>query len=207
MRRTGIFALPYRCTWWTWWNVFQAGALSRDLIGVLIWQFSLLDSSSRRSKRLARGFSPSCLAPRDKRTGKLFEINMRQELDFHSYGWTVDPWELIGPGEWCRLGRRNPCRGQLKRAVAAAGTSTGTEHSGRGDLLVLFANLFSRTFSRQSLLYPALLARLQVVGVTLHFLNDVFRLNLALESTQGILQRLTFLQSNFCQNSSPPNQN
>jgi hypothetical protein len=37
--------------------------------------------------------------------------------------------------------------------------------------------------------------------------NDVFRLNLALEPTQGVLDRLTLLQSNFCQNSSPPNQN
>jgi hypothetical protein len=35
--------------------------------------------------------------------------------------------------------------------------------------------------------------------VTLHFLNNVFRLNLALEPAQGILNRLTFLQSNFCQ--------
>ena len=41
--------------------------------------------------------------------------------------------------------------------------------------------LFSGPLSRQSLLHSALLARLQVVGVTLHFLNDVsdvFRLNL-----------------------------
>jgi len=66
-------------------------------------------------------------------------------------------------------------------------------------LIWLPANLFSGTLSRQSLLHPPLLARLQVVGVTLHFLNDVFRLNLALESTQGILQRLALLQSNFSQ--------
>ena len=39
--------------------------------------------------------------------------------------------------------------------------------------------------------------------MTLHFLNDVFRLNFALEPTQGILQRLAFLQSNFCQTHHP----
>jgi hypothetical protein len=39
----------------------------------------------------------------------------------------------------------------------------------------------------QSFLQSAHLTRLQAVGVTLHFLNDVFRLNLALEATQGIL--------------------
>lgn len=37
----------------------------------------------------------------------------------------------------------------------------------------------------------------------LHFLNDVPRLNLALESTQGILQRLALLQSNLRQNHHP----
>src|SRR6266581_4941314 len=55
------------------------------------------------------------------------------------------------------------------------------------NLIRLSANLFSGTLSRQSLLQSALLTRLQVVGVTLHFLNDVFRLNLALEPTEGIL--------------------
>ena len=50
-----------------------------------------------------------------------------------------------------------------------------------------FANLLSSTLSRQSLLHPALRARLQVEGVAFHFLNDVFRLNLALEATEGII--------------------
>src|SRR2546428_4872261 len=71
------------------------------------------------------------------------------------------------------------------------------------NLIRLSANLFSGTLSRQSLLQSALIARLQVVGVTLHFLNDVFRLNLALEPTKGILQRLALLQSNFCQTHHP----
>ena len=67
----------------------------------------------------------------------------------------------------------------------------------------LSAILFSGTLSRQSLLQSALLARLQVVGVTPHFLNDVFRLNLALESAEGTFDALTFLKSNFCHDDTP----
>ncbi len=54
-------------------------------------------------------------------------------------------------------------------------------------LFGFFANLLSSTLSRQGLLHPALRARLQVEGVALHFLNDVFRLNLTLESTKSVL--------------------
>ena len=57
-----------------------------------------------------------------------------------------------------------------------------------GNLTRLSANLFSGSLSRQSLLRSPLLTRFQVVGMTLHFFNDVFRLNLALEPTQGSLQ-------------------
>src|SRR5271166_2777821 len=71
------------------------------------------------------------------------------------------------------------------------------------NLLRLSAILFSGALSCQSLLHSALLARLQVVRVTLNVLNDVFRLNLAFEPTEGVLQRLTLLQSNFCQTHHP----
>ena len=67
------------------------------------------------------------------------------------------------------------------------------------DSVRLFPNLFSGTLARQGLLYPTLGARLEVEGMTLHLFNDVFRLNLALEPPQGILDGLTLLQSNFCQ--------
>src|SRR5260370_27025394 len=50
----------------------------------------------------------------------------------------------------------------------------------------LSALLFSGTLSRQGLLGSALRARLQVIGVALHFSDDVFRLNLALEATEGV---------------------
>ena len=71
-------------------------------------------------------------------------------------------------------------------------------------LILLFASFFATTLARQSLFYPLLLTRFQVVGVTLHFLDDVFLLNLPLETAEGILQRLAFLQSDFSQLLHPP---
>ena len=56
------------------------------------------------------------------------------------------------------------------------------------DLVVLFANLLAGSLLRQCLLHTASLARLQVVGVTFDFFNDVFRLDLTLKAAQGILQ-------------------
>ncbi len=35
--------------------------------------------------------------------------------------------------------------------------------------------------------------------MTFHFLDNVFLLHFAFETTQSIFQRLAFLQSNFCQ--------
>jgi hypothetical protein len=43
--------------------------------------------------------------------------------------------------------------------------------------------------------------------VTPDLLDDVFLLHLALEATKGILQRLTLLQSNFCQSDHLPTGN
>src|SRR5579863_8398405 len=62
----------------------------------------------------------------------------------------------------------------------------------------LFANLFPGALSCQSLLDSALFARLQVEGVPLHVLNDVFGLNLALKPTKSVFQRLALLQPYLC---------
>jgi hypothetical protein len=70
-------------------------------------------------------------------------------------------------------------------------------------LVVLFADFFTGTLLRQRLLYSASLARLQIVGVTFHFFNDVLCLNLAFEPAQGVLERFALLQSNFCQINHP----
>jgi hypothetical protein len=69
----------------------------------------------------------------------------------------------------------------------------------RGHLIWLSANLLASALSRQGFLHSTLRAGLEVEGMALHFLNNVFRLNLAFEPAQGTLDRLTFLQSNFCQ--------
>jgi hypothetical protein len=68
----------------------------------------------------------------------------------------------------------------------------------------LFAHLLSGTLLRQSLLHPALRSRLQVIGVALHFLNNVFRLNLALETTAGVFYLTRLLAAELLPNSSPP---
>ena len=54
-------------------------------------------------------------------------------------------------------------------------------------LIGFLANLLSSAFSRQGLLYPALRTWLQVERVALHFLDDVFRLNLPLEAAEGVV--------------------
>src|SRR5215468_7433849 len=59
--------------------------------------------------------------------------------------------------------------------------------------------LFSGPLARQGLLHAPPLSWLQVVRVTFHFLDDVFRLHFTLKPAQGIFQRLSLLQSNFCQ--------
>ena len=65
--------------------------------------------------------------------------------------------------------------------------------------VLLFARLFPAALASQRFFYTLFLARFQVVGVSLYFLDDVFLLNLALKSAQRVLQRLTFLQSYVCQ--------
>src|SRR5438309_3287125 len=71
------------------------------------------------------------------------------------------------------------------------------------DLILLSAGLFPGALSRQRFFYSALRTWLQVERVTLHFLDDVLGLNLALEPAQGILDGLILLQSNFCQSVHP----
>lgn len=71
--------------------------------------------------------------------------------------------------------------------------------------VLLFARLFPAALASQSFLHALPLARLQVEGVTLYLLDDVFLLHFAFESAQGILKRLTLLKSHFRQPYTPPN--
>lgn len=64
----------------------------------------------------------------------------------------------------------------------------------RTKCLVLFlTNLLAIPLACQCFLHALLLAGLQVKGVTLDFLDDVFLLHLALETTKSILKGLTLL--------------
>ena len=60
-------------------------------------------------------------------------------------------------------------------------------------LLRLATLLLAVALTRQRLLRPALVARLEVEGVLLDVLDDVLLLHLALETTQGRLNGLAFL--------------
>jgi hypothetical protein len=60
-------------------------------------------------------------------------------------------------------------------------------------LVLLLARFLTTAFPRQSFLCPFLLARLQVVGVSLDLLDDIFLLHFALETAQGALQRFALL--------------
>jgi hypothetical protein len=64
-------------------------------------------------------------------------------------------------------------------------------------LIPVFTGLLSGTLLSQILFDPPSLARLQIEGVALYVLNNVFRLNLSLETSERVLQRFAFLQSNF----------
>jgi hypothetical protein len=72
-------------------------------------------------------------------------------------------------------------------------------------LVLLFTSLFAIPLACQCCFHATLLTGFQVVGVTLHFLDDVFLLNLAFKPAQSVFERFAFLQTNLCQRVPPPN--
>ena len=71
---------------------------------------------------------------------------------------------------------------------------------------VLFlTSLLAIPLASQSCLHAFLFTGLQIVGVTLYFLDDVLLLYLSLEPAQRVLERFAFLNTNLCQNFPPPN--
>ena len=67
------------------------------------------------------------------------------------------------------------------------------------ELILFLARLLATALAGQGFFNAFLFARFQIERVTLYFLDDVFRLHLALESAERIFQRLAFLNSNFSQ--------
>jgi hypothetical protein len=72
-------------------------------------------------------------------------------------------------------------------------------------LILFFSCFLASTLASESCLHTLLLAGLQVKGVALDLLDNVFLLHLALEATQCVLEGLTLLKSYFCQTNTPPN--
>ena len=90
-------------------------------------------------------------------------------------------------------------KGRLLR-VGAGGLSWFEKPGLRGAGLVLFlADLLSVALAGKRLFDALFLAGLQIEGVTLHFLDDVFGLDLALKAAERVFQRLAFLHTNLCQ--------
>jgi hypothetical protein len=80
------------------------------------------------------------------------------------------------------------------------GLNRGSAAPSRGKLrrLIRFPPLlFAQSLPRKRFFGPALLAGLHVEAVLLDFLDDVFLLHLALETTQGIFQGFTLLDNDF----------
>lgn len=71
--------------------------------------------------------------------------------------------------------------------------------------ILFFTCFLASPLARESSLYAFLLAWLQVEGVALNLLDNVFLLYLALEAAQSVLEGFSLLQSYFCQTDTPPN--
>ncbi len=68
-----------------------------------------------------------------------------------------------------------------------------------GKLLGVPGTLFSVALAREGFFGALFLTRLQVEGMSLDFLNDVFLLDLALETAQRAFQGFSVLDVDFCQ--------
>ena len=71
-------------------------------------------------------------------------------------------------------------------------------------LVLLFTSFLAAALTSERFLHALLLAWLQVEGVPLNLLNNVFLLYLALEPAQGILKGLALLDSDLCQTDYTP---
>ena len=72
-------------------------------------------------------------------------------------------------------------------------------------LILFFTSFFPTAFARERFFDALFFAGLQVKGVTLDLLDDVFLLHLALEATQRVFEGFALLESDFRQLTTPPN--
>jgi len=71
-------------------------------------------------------------------------------------------------------------------------------------LVLFFPCFFAAALTRQRFLDTFLFARLQVKGVTLNLLDDVFLLHFTLEAAKSIFEGFSLLDSDFRQTATPP---
>jgi len=109
---------------------------------------------------------------------------------------------------WVRPARTGKCAGYSfgktlpemdARLISAFRRQGHNRNRGPGISILLFACLLACALARQRFLYPFLFSGLQVKRVTFYFFNDVLLLHFPLKATQGVFERLAFLQSDFCQ--------
>jgi hypothetical protein len=90
---------------------------------------------------------------------------------------------------------RNPNVLALRGLILGSAAPSRDEEGG----LVRFASLLlAQSLPRKRFFCPTLLAGFHVEAVLLYFLDDVFLLHLALKAAQGIFQRFTLLDDDFC---------
>jgi len=70
--------------------------------------------------------------------------------------------------------------------------------------IIISADLLSIPLSGQRLLDALFLSRLEVERMLLNFFDDVLRLDLTLETTKGIFQRLSLLKPDFSHSTDTP---
>jgi hypothetical protein len=72
-------------------------------------------------------------------------------------------------------------------------------------LVLFFTRFLASPLASESSLDTLFLAGLQVEGVALDLLDNVFLLHLALEAAQRVLEGFALLKPYFCQTYTPPN--
>jgi len=72
------------------------------------------------------------------------------------------------------------------------------------DLILFLARFFPGSLASQRGFHTFLFAGLQVEGVALYLLDNVFLLHLAFESSQSVLEGFSLLKSHLCQTYTPP---
>ena len=107
--------------------------------------------------------------------------------------------EATGPGKHCGEGLRMLSRDQRASEWCGAASFRYKKRRPPVLLVLLFSNFLAITLARERFFHALLLAWLQIKGVALNLLDDVFGLNLAFKTPKSILKGLAFLNSYLCQ--------